>query len=421
MKVFKFGGGILHSAEAVRRIPGIIGMYPGESLIIVVSAFGKTTNALEELIRARFYGEGDPERILSAILKFQVEILEGLNLSNSEEKSDPCEKLFSQLRSTLAEELPKEFGEFYDRIIGYGELISSLLVQLHLKDSGQECQWFDVRKVIRTDSNFREASVNWEESRENAARIFGRFPDAPGRKIMVTQGFIGADSLGRTTSLGREGSDYTASVFAGLLEASEVIIWKDVPGILNADPRHFRQTVKLDELSYAEATELAFYGAKVIHPKTVKPLQNRNIPLQVRSFLDPEKPGTLIHSKAPIEQYIPSFIIKSGQTLVTISRRDLAFVDEDMFSRVFGILSKYSIHMNLVQNSALTLSFCIDSTPRLENMVQEMKEHYTIRYNSGLELLTIRHYTPRAADQFLQGHEVLMEQQNRTVMQYVFR
>jgi aspartate kinase len=421
MKVFKFGGGILDSAAAVRRIPGIIAMYPGESLIIVVSAFGKTTNALEELIQSRFYGQGDSETILGGVLKYQKEILNGLAGDQSREYTEPSERIFSQLRESLAEELPDDYSEFYDRIIGYGEMISSMLVHLFLLDSRLENQWFDVRNVIRTDSSFREASVNWDESREKAVRVIGHLPDGPGRKILVTQGFIGADSEGRTTSLGREGSDYTASVFAGLLEASEVIIWKDVPGVLNADPRHFRQTVKLDELSYTEATELAFYGAKVIHPKTVKPLQNGNIPLQVRSFLDPGNPGTLIHSKAPAEQYIPSFIIKTGQTLVTISRRDLAFVDEEMFSRVFGILSKFSIHMNLVQNSALTLSFCIDSHPGLEKMVQEMKEHYIIRYNSGLEMLTIRHYTPRAADQFLQGREVLMEQQNRTVVQYVFR
>jgi aspartate kinase len=237
----------------------------------------------------------------------------------------------------------------------------------------------------------------------------------------VTQGFIGSDPNGKSTSLGREGSDYTASVFANLLNASEVITWKDVPGILNADPKHFRQTIKLDQISYAEATELAYYGAKVIHPKTVKPLQNKGIPLQVRSFLEPEVPGTLIHAGAETDYSIPSFIFKFDQVLISISTRDLSFINEKVFNDVFSLLSRFSIHMNIIQNSALTLSLCVDNHPDLPGLLSELKDNYSLRYNEGLELITIRHFNEKAAELVLQGKQVLLEQHNRTVVQYVVR
>ncbi len=237
----------------------------------------------------------------------------------------------------------------------------------------------------------------------------------------MTQGFIASDNLGRSTSLGREGSDYTASVFASLLDAGEVIIWKDVPGILNADPKHFRHTVKLDEISYAEATELAYYGAKVIHPKTVKPLQNKGIPLQVRSFPDPHLPGTLIHAGAGTESIIPSFIFKFNQVLISVSTRDLSFIDEKVFNDVFVLLSRFSIHMNIIQNSALTLSFCVDDHPSFNELIAGLGEQYSVRYNQGLELITIRHFNEKAAALVLDDKQVLLEQHNRTVVQYVVR
>jgi aspartate kinase len=238
---------------------------------------------------------------------------------------------------------------------------------------------------------------------------------------VVIQGFIGSDPAGRTTSLGREGSDYTASVFANLLDASEVITWKDVPGILNADPKHFRQTIKLDQISYAEATELAYYGAKVIHPKTVKPLQNKGIPLQVRSFIEPEVPGTLIHAGAETDASIPSFIFKFDQVLISVSTRDLSFINERVFNDVFSLLSEYSIHMNIIQNSALTLSFCVDNHPDLHYLLDGLRKNYPVKYNEGLELITIRHFTDKAAELVLRGREVILEQHNRTVVQYVVR
>lgn len=423
MKVFKFGGGVLHSAEAVKKIPGIIGMFPGEPLLIVVSAFGKTTNALEELINSCYKKEGPTHEILQKIGDYHTEILEGLF-------ADPAHPAYRETRASLqklAEIAGKRplcsFSEFYDQLICYGELISSKIVSHALEASGLKNRWLDVRPILKTDSNFRQASINWEESQANAdihlKPLFEHGADNP--PLLVLQGFIGSDSNGKSTSLGREGSDYTASVFANLLDADEVITWKDVPGILNADPKHFRQTVKLDQISYAEATELAYYGAKVIHPKTVKPLQNKGIPLQVRSFLEPGTPGTLIQVGAETDYSIPSFIFKFDQVLLSVSTRDLSFIDEKVFNDVFSLLSGYSIHMNIIQNSALTLSLCVDNHADLPELLRALKENYSLRYNEGLELITIRHFNEKAAELVLQGKQVLLEQHNRTVVQYVVR
>jgi aspartate kinase len=423
MKVFKFGGGILHSAEAVKKIPAVIGMFPGEPLIVVVSALGKTTNALEELIACRFRREGDVQIICENIKKYHDEILSGLFSSENHPVYKKTQLLWDGLNEIIRKDPPDSYSEFYDRVICYGELLSSVIVSHSLSEAGLENKWIDVRRILKTDSTFRDAAVDWESSQVNADREISPLLIKHGglRPLIVTQGFIGSDARDRGTSLGREGSDYTASIFASLLDASEVITWKDVPGILNADPKHFRQTIKLDQISYAEATELAYYGAKVIHPKTVKPLQNKGIPLQVRSFLDLEMPGTLIHSGADHDSSIPSFIFKFDQVLISVSTRDLSFINEKVFNDVFALLSRYSIHMNIIQNSALTLSFCIDEHRHTRDLIAGLQENYNARYNQGLELITIRHFNEKAAELVLEGKQILLEQHNRTVVQYVVR
>lgn len=423
MKVFKFGGGILHSAEAVKKIPLVIRMFPGEPLIIVVSAFGKTTNALEELVASRYQQEGQVQDIFGNIKKYHAEILSGLFPDHNHPVYNETRVLWDELSEIIRKDPPDSFSEFYDRVICYGELISSVIVSHSLADAGLENKWIDVRRILKTDSSFRDAAVDWEASQANADRELRPLLLKHGgvRPLIVTQGFIGSDSRNRGTSLGREGSDYTASIFGSLLDASEVITWKDVPGILNADPKHFRQTIKLDQISYAEATELAYYGAKVIHPKTVKPLQNKGIPLQVRSFLDLKMPGTLIHSGADHDSSIPSFIFKFDQVLISVSTRDLSFIDEIVFNDVFALLSRYSIHMNIIQNSALTLSFCIDEHRYIMDLIAGLQENYIARYNQGLELITIRHFNEKAAELVLRGKQILLEQHTRTVVQYVVR
>jgi aspartate kinase len=423
MKVFKFGGGILHSADEIKKMPGILRMFPKESLLIVVSAFGKTTNALEKLTDSAIYNKGDRNAILQEIFDYHDDIIHHLFKEDADTVKKEFHDFASSLAHAIAENAAVDYAEFYDRVIGYGELISSTIVHHYLKEAGVENHWFDVRKILKTDSTFRDATVNWELSRANAENIIRPYFENVEETlpVLVTQGFIGSDIQGRPVSLGREGSDYTASIFANLLDASEVIIWKDVPGVLNADPKHFRQTIKLDEISYAEATELAYYGAKVIHPKTVKPLQNKQIPLQVRSYLDPYEPGTLIHANATSDKLIPSFIFKFDQVLISVSKKDLSFVNEQTFSDVFSLLSKFYIHMNILQNSALTLTLCIDNNNKINELIKELQTNYNVRYNDGLELVTIRHYNERASSHVLQGKVVLLEQQNRTVVQYVVR
>jgi aspartate kinase len=422
MKVFKFGGGILHSAENVKRIPSIINLFQNESLLLVISAFGKTTNALEELIRANSEDKSAGE-LLAGIQDYHREIIVGLFPVTSHPVYHEVQQLWKELEKLLKAGKPVNPAEYYDRIICFGELASSRIVSHYLKDLGIANNWTDVRQILKTDSTFGEAQVDWKTSRELCLKkIRPLLLPAGGKKgMVVTQGFIGSDGTGRSTSLGREGSDYTASIFASLLDAGEVIIWKDVPGILNADPKHFRQTIKLDCISYSEATELAYYGAKVLHPKTIKPLQNKGIPLQVRSFYSPTSPGTLIQEGLEADNTIPNFIFKFEQVLISVSTRDLSFIDEKVFNDVFGLLSQYSIHLNIIQNSALTLSFCIDHHPAIEAFIGKLQEKYPVRYNRGLELITIRHYNDKAAALVLQGKEVLLEQQNRTVVQYVVR
>lgn len=404
-------------------MPGIIRMFPDESLLIVVSAFGKTTNALERLVDASFYAKAERDGVLQEILDHHLGIIEGLFPSNAAGIRLEVTPFIDQLKNSIIDVSTKDYAEYYDQVICFGELISSSIIHHFLTGAGIRNHWLDVREVLKTDSTFRDALIHWDLSRDLALKkISPVFQDNPvTREIIVTQGFIGSDIQGRPTSLGREGSDYTASIFANLLDAGEVIIWKDVPGILNADPKHFRQTVKLEELSYAEATELAYYGAKVIHPKTVKPLQNKQIPMQVRSYLDPDEPGTRIHADVTSDQFFPSFIFKFDQVLISVSKKDLSFVNEQLFSDVFELLTKHAVHMNILQNSALTLTLCIDQTSRLEDMIQELQSHYNVRYNTGLELVTIRHYNDKAAEHVLQGKEILLEQQNRTVVQFVVR
>jgi aspartate kinase len=423
MKVFKFGGGILHSADAIKKIPSIIAMYPDEPLVIVVSALGKTTNALEELIQAGFNKSGDMESILNRINGYHHDILQGIFPDLSHPVYNDVSIYWTELRKTVLDHNITTFSQFYDQVICYGELVSSRIVSHAFYSAELDHQWVDIRTVLKTDSNYRDAGIDWDESQARANYKLKPLLDksSNGRPVLLTQGFIGSDMQGISTSLGREGSDYTASILASLLDASEVITWKDVPGILNADPKHFRQTVKLDQISYAEATELAYYGAKVIHPKTVKPLQNKGIPLQVRSFDNPELTGTLIHAGAESDNSIPNFIFKFDQVLISVSTRDLSFINEKVFNDVFSLLSRFSINVNIIQNSALTLSFCIDNHQKMEELIAGLQEIYTVRYNRGLELVTIRHFNEKAAELVIHNREVILEQQNRTVVQYVVR
>ncbi len=422
MMVFKFGGGILYDAEAIRKLPGILGLFPREDMVIVISAFGKTTNNLEELVHAR-YDNSNPDEILKKIRKYHDEILHGLFHNEKSDVFRNTDDLFRNIENSLTALPSGNFDLDYDRIIFYGELISSKIVHHFLTETGIMNEWLDARGLIRTDSTFREAQVDFAKSFD---LVSGRISDHHDktkntRKIYVTQGFIGANESGQTTSLGREGSDYTAAILANLLDAKSVIIWKDVPGILNADPKHFPDAIRLSRISYAEATELAYYGAKVLHYKTIKPLQNKEIPLEIRSYFDPGITGTLISKDTTLDTKIPSIILKPDQVLISVSSRDLSFISEDIFHDVFGLLTEAGMHMNIIQNSALTLSVCVDRHRNLQQLLNKLHDHYHVRYNEGLELLTIRHHTPEVVSRFSSHCEVLLEQQNRSVVQLVLR
>ena len=424
MKIFKFGGGILNDARAIRHLPGVLRLYPECDMVIVISALGKITNALEKFILAKFEHQAEEAHKLSGVIRdYHFSILKELFPAAGDPVHRSVHRLFEKMEVASDMNLKVSYDQYYDRVIYFGEMLSSSIVHAFLKNAGIDSLWLDAREVILTDSTFRDARVDFAGSKEKLDERWSVLQDAStsSERRIVTQGFIGADRQKRPTSLGREGSDYTASIFGNLLDAEEVIIWKDVPGVLNADPRHFPETIKLDRLSYSEATELAYYGAKVMHPKTVKPLQNKQIPLWVKPYWEPGQSGTLIHTPADHDSRIPSFIFKFDQVLISITTRDLSFIDEKVYHDVFGIVTRYHFHVNITQNSALTLSFCVDSRRNLPELLEKLGEGYQVRYNEGLALTTVRHYTAGSREKVLQGRQVILEQQNRTVLQMVVR
>jgi aspartate kinase len=421
MKIFKFGGGILNSPETIRQLPEVLDYFPEEEIVIVISAFGKTTNALESLIDAS-YNRQSYKDIFNNIKQFHIELIKGLfPVANSRVIND-AESLFSDLEKKLDHNDDENYDRFYDRIICYGELLSSKIIHHYMEELGKTNTWADARKLVRTDSNFRNARVHWDQT---LPAIIGEFTsDETGeneRLYTVTQGFIGSDLSGEPTSLGREGSDFTAAIFAWCLDASEVMIWKDVPGVLNADPKIYRNALKLDRLSYAEATELAYYGAKILHPKTIKPLKDKNIPLYVRSFYDPMAEGTLIKNDVEPDTHIPKIIQKFHQVLISVSPHDLSIITEEKISEIQQFFSRYSVHINILQSSALSLSLCIDYTRNTDTLLSDLREKNSVRFNDGLELITIRHYNKEIIDEMLNGKKVLLEQQTRATVQYVVR
>jgi aspartate kinase len=423
MKIFKFGGGILGDAKAIRHLPEVLKLYPETDMVIVISAFGKITNALEKYIQFKFEQKDDEAReVLREVVLYHDTILIKLCPDRSDPVFRKVEKLYQQMEVMAEMKLKVRYDEYYDRVIGFGEMLSSTVIHWFLQRTGFENHWLKAGDLVVTDSTFRDARVDFEQSKIKVEeKIVPELKKSGSPHLFITQGFIGADIKKRPTSLGREGSDYTAAIFGNLLDAEEVIIWKDVMGVLNADPRHFKETVKLERLSYSEATELAYYGAKVMHHKTVKPLRNKQIPLWVKPFWEPRQSGTLIHTPTDHDTRIPSFIFKFNQVLISVSTLDLSFIDEKVYHEVFGIFSRYNFHVNITQNSALTLSFCVDARRSLPDLLSELSRTYKVRYNEGLELITVRHYAPDSKEKVLQGRQVILEQQNRTVLQMVVR
>jgi aspartate kinase len=411
MQVYKFGGISVKNADSVKNISEII-RNANANLVVVISAMGKMTNKFEKLVNLYFF-KNDFDFTLAEIKKYHINIIDDLFEYDSTIYKR-IDNLFTELEYKLSEDVTDNYDYEYDKIIVYGELLSTTIISEYLNAIGIKNSWIDIRNNIITDGFFRDGRVIWDKTQTNLIN------NIAGNKIVVTQGFIASDEKGDSVTLGREGSDFTASIIAYSLNAESVTIWKDVPGILTADPRIFSDTVKIDKLNYKETVELAYYGAQVIHPKTIKPLQNKNIPLFVKSFLNFNEKGTEINnSKTNITS--PIIILKKNQVLISISPKDFSFIDETNISKIYTALAELKIKVNLMENSAVSYSIVTDNSKKIDLFIQKLEPYYLIRYNTNLELITIRHYNKNKIAELLDNKIVLVEQKTRFTARYVVK
>jgi aspartate kinase len=416
MKIYKFGGASVSDATGIKNLTKIVSQ-ESDNLAIVVSAFGKTTNALEKVLKAWLGNDEKYKNLLDEVYIGHLSVIRDLFGMDSEAEGR-IDVSFALLNDYL---LTSEKGQYdfeYDQVVSYGEIWSTIIVAEYLKKNFENVEWCDIRECLLTDDRYRDANVLWNESTLRIRSVF----HFRGVRIYITQGFIGGTAAGHTTTLGREGSDYTAAILANMLDAEYVVVWKDVPGILNADPKWLTDTKKLDEISYREAVEMTFSGAKVIHPKTIKPLHNKNIPLYVRSFLAPEGTGTVIKADVTFRKAVPVFIKKEDQILISILPKDFSFVMGDNLSRIFHSFTAHGIKVNLVEASAVSIDVCVDDErTKVDILINDLKSEFAAVYNEKVEMLTIRHYTPEAIEQITNGREKLLEQKTRSTVRFVVR
>ena len=413
MEIYKFGGASVRDAVSLDNVANIV--RTKDNLWIVVSAIGKTTNALEILVKSWFNNLPDKINQFNSICEFHLNYIDEAFGESSSSVKEKIGVYFEQVYQIISENAETNYDMAYDKIVSYGELFSTLIFSEYLKLKGIENTFCDARDIIITDANNRDAKILWQESADS----FNRHNFNSAGKYVI-QGFIGRSAEGTVTTLGREGSDYTASALAYLLNAESVSIWKDVPGIMNADPAWCDFAQKLDVLSYLEAIELAFFGAKVIHPKTIKPIENKNIPLYVKSFVNPSDPGTVIKKLDYKLKLIPVYILKENQTLISISPKDFSFIVEENMSKIFGLFAKYKAKVNITQNSAVSFSASIDGDNRnFDSLIHDLQSEFFVKYNSGLELITIRYYNDEAIDKMISGKKVLMEQRSRSTARFL--
>ncbi|MBN1500645.1 MAG: aspartate kinase [Spirochaetes bacterium] len=416
-KIFKFGGASVKNADAVRNVAEVIKLYPEENLGIVISAMGKTTNALEEILISYFDQKNDFSGKLNQIKKYHLDIAEELFPDRLTPVFTELENVFEELEIKLQKKSSASYDYEYDQIVCIGEIISTLIVSAYLNSISINCTWIDARSIIKTSNRYRDAQIIWETT----SVLTKSAVDFSKSRIYITQGFIGSTVEGISTTLGREGSDFSAAILAFSLDCSDVTIWKDVPGVLNADPKWFDDTVKIDRMSYYDATELAYYGASVIHPKTIKPLHNKHIPLYVKSFLNPESEGTIITSDTQ-GLPVPSFIFKINQVLFTISPKDFSFIGEENLRDIFQILAELNIKINVMQNTAMSFSLCVnDDERKIPVFINRLSEKFTVKYNNSLELVTIRHYDQKTIERVTVNKDILLEEKSRHNIQMVMR
>jgi len=416
MKVYKFGGASVRSAEGIRNIVRILSGV-NDDLFIVVSAMGKTTNAMEIVLDHFMKADRKASlQKLAEVEEFHYQIIDEL-FQSPENGRNAVVTLFDKLHALINNGIGDDYDRWYDHLVSYGEVISTKIVSAFLLESGMQNTWLDMRGLLVTDSNFREANVRMEESqiRLKAAADFEK------SRIYIGQGFIGANIKGDPTTLGREGSDYTAAVVAHLLDAESVSIWKDVPGILNADPRIFPDTVLIPELTYLDAVELAYSGAQIIHPKTIKPLENKNIPLYVRPFGNPDEAGSVIKAKTENAIDVPILILRKHQVLVTVRPRDFSFVLEESLSKLFTVMNKHRLKVSLIQSSAVSISVCVDNSRYFTAAIDELSNEFRVNYNEGVELLTIRGKNDEIVRKTTEGRSIMLSQHTRRTVRFLMK
>ena len=420
MRVFKFGGASVKDAEAVKNVASILSMFSNEEVVVVISAMGKMTNALEKVVDAYFNKKENIRALINDVKIFHSDIVDNLGFSNNHPLRAEVENSFVEIDWLIEEEPSKGYAFAYDQIVSQGELISTHIISTYLNENNISNEWLDARDIIQTDNTYREGKINWDLTEK---LVTMRVPPLLKKnKIIITQGFIGCTSENFTTSLGREGSDYTAAILSFCLNAKEMIVWKDVPGVLSADPKYATETFKLEQISYHDAIELTYYGATVIHPKTIKPLENKNIPLRVCSFKAPTEKGTAIGNYTGTKPLVPCFIYKFDQILFSISSKDFSFIAEEGMSRIFSLFAEHRIKINLMQNSALSFSICVDNDPfKIPQLKEVLQKEFHILYNDHLKLVTIRHYFASTIDEVIKGKTILLEQRSRHTAQIVMK
>ncbi len=416
MKVYKFGGASVKDAAGIKNLARIVLEEKG-NLVVVVSAFGKTTNALEKVLKLWLAGDKEYKEYLENIYSYHSGVAEELFPENNSALIR-IDSSFACLKECLGSDRENDYDFEYDQVVSYGEIWSTIIVAEFLLMSGLKAEWVDIRENLITDDRFRDANILWNESARRISRVFNYNLSS----CYVTQGFIGGTVTGQTTTLGREGSDYTAAILANILDAECVVVWKDVPGILNADPKWMPDACKLDEISYREAVEMTFSGAKIIHPKTIKPLHNKNIPLHVRSFLSPGESGTIVKADAELKKVMPVFVRKENQLLISILPKDFSFVMGDNLGRIFHTFKLHGIRVNLVEASAVSIDVCVDDErSKIESLLSDLKTDYSAYYNENVEMLSVRHYDTEALEKVSAGREILVVQRTRSTIRYVVR
>ena len=415
MKIFKFGGASVKDAAGVKNLVSVLEKVDYKDTLVVVSAMGKSTNALEEIIEQYFQDKTKTPAALLPLKEYHLQIVNDLFQEQKAEVVAVVHELFEELHTFLKSNKSPDYSFVYDQVVSFGELLSTTIIHYFLLNQGMDSFWLDARNCIKTDDYYRAANLNWELTQSNIQSQIGT------ASLVITQGFIGSNSNNFTTTLGREGSDYSAAIFGYALNAESVTIWKDVPGVLNGDPREFQNTQLLHQISYREAIELAFYGASVIHPKTLQPLQRKEIPLFVKSFENPLESGTSVSKGKTLDPHIPCYIVKKDQVLIRLSSIDFSFIVEENISYIFGLLHEYQMPVELIQNSAISFSVCVNNKyKRLDELIMVLRSRFNVDVTDGVDLFTIRHFDTKAS-QFInqKGKQVLLEQRTSETAQFV--